>query len=137
MILLIYRITKVQFLIYGMKNYALGILIFFSGATHAQLSDNFADGNFTSDPAWSGTTSGFAINAALQLQLNSTGAGTAWLSVPCSFSSSQNLHWQTSVRQAFAPSAGNYSRVYLSSDQQDLTASLQGYYLQFGESGSN
>ena len=37
----------------------------------AQVRDDFSDGNFTSDPAWSGDTAAFEINSLNQLHLNS------------------------------------------------------------------
>lgn len=102
-----------------------------------QVSEDFSDGEFTSNPAWSGSSAHFTVNALHQLQLMNTAAGTSYLSVPFSFSSSQNVQWEFFVKQTFAGSASNFGRVYLASSQQDLTTPLNGYYLQFGEAGSN
>lgn len=102
-----------------------------------QVSEDFSDGEFTSNPAWSGSSSHFMVNALRQLQLMNTAAGTSYLAVPFSFSSSQNVQWEFYVKQTFAGSASNFGRVYLASSQQDLTAPLNGYYLQFGEAGTN
>ncbi len=41
------------------------------------------------------------------------------------------------MKQSFSSSATNNGRVYLASDQSDLTKPLNGYYLQFGEANSN
>lgn len=102
-----------------------------------QVSEDFSDGEFTSNPVWSGSSAHFTVNALHQLQLMNTAAGTSYLSVPFSFSSSQNVQWEFYVKQTFAGSASNFGRVYLASSQQDLTAPLNGYYLQFGEAGTN
>jgi hypothetical protein len=121
----------------AMKNYLIITLTFFSSVSQAQVVDNFSDGNFTTDPVWSGSTDQFIVNASYQLQLNNTVAGTSWLSTPFQVNSLDSMVWRTIVRQSFSPSGSNYGRVYLSSDRADLSAALHGYYLQFGESGSN
>lgn len=102
----------------------------------AQLFDDFSDGDFTNNPAWTGTTDKYIINNALQLQLNASEAGTAWLSTPYTYPGG-NLEWRFWIRLNFAPSASNLSDVYLISNQQDLSSPLNGYFLRFGEAGSN
>ena len=44
-----------------------GFLPFFTAA-NAQLAENFNDGDFTNNPAWTGNTADFTVNAALELQ---------------------------------------------------------------------
>jgi hypothetical protein len=102
-----------------------------------QFSDNFSDKDFSANPTWSGSASDFIINASDQLQLNNTIAGTSYLVVPFSFIALGESEWQFNIAQDFAPSGSNYTRVYLMSDQQDLSGSLNGYYLQFGENLTN
>jgi Lamin Tail Domain/Bacterial Ig-like domain len=119
------------------KNYLLLTLIFFHGLAQAQVKDNFSDGDFTSNPAWSGTAIQFTINSAQQLQLNNSSAGASYLTITWSSSTLDNVEWEFWVKQSFASSGSNYGRVYLVSDQPDLTHALNGYYLQFGEAGSN
>jgi hypothetical protein len=111
-----------------------GLLL--SSACLAQVTDSFTDGDFTSSPPWSGSTSQFTVNATKQLQLNNNAAATSYLSTPFSAVSLDNFEWQFYVRQGFSPSSSNYGRVYLASDQADLTQPLNGYFLQFGETGS-
>jgi hypothetical protein len=115
-------------------------IIFLTGITtvcFAQIHDDFLDGDFTNNPDWSGIPSQFAVNASKQLQLNNTVAGISYLSTPFSAISLSNYEWQVFVKQSFAPSGSNYGRVYLVSSQSNLTLPLNGYYLQFGEAGSN
>jgi hypothetical protein len=114
--------------------FCLGIT---SDCTHAQVTDNFSDGDFTSNPVWSGDAANFIINPAFQLQLNATAAGTSYLSTSGSTPTLDNTEWQFYIRLNFAPSNNNYARVYLVSDQANLKNPLNGYYLQFGETGSN
>ena len=54
------------------KNFSvsLAILLLISLRSHAQLSENFNDGNFIATPVWIGDTSSFVINNSLQLQSN-------------------------------------------------------------------
>src|SRR6185295_2101412 len=115
-------------------------IIFFVGLTSVcfgQLQDDFSDGDFSNNPVWSGSTSQFSVNSSKQLQLNNTVAGQSYLSTPFSTNSLDGFEWQVYVKQAFSSSASNYGRVYLTSDQSDLTKPLNGYYLQFGEANSN
>jgi len=112
------------------------LLLFIPFWLNAQLTENFTDGNFTSDPAWSGTVEKYIVNAEMQLQLNATEAGQAWLSTPYT-AFSGTAEWRFWIKLAFSPSGSNYSDVYLLSDQADLSGTLNGYFLRFGEAGSN
>lgn len=103
--------------------------------SRAQFVETFSDGDFTSNPTWTGDETLFKINTAFQLQLNATGDATAALAVP--IVSSTEMEWSVWVKLSFAPSDNNFSRVYLSSDQQDLKGSLNGYYIKLGEGGAN
>jgi hypothetical protein len=115
-----------------MKNYSI-IIFFLTNICLAQVEDDFNDGDLTN---WSGTTSHFIINTSHQLQLNNTLASTSYLTT--SFAPGQSdLEWSIYVKQPFAGSGNNYSRIYLTSDQEILTTSLNGYFLQLGEAGSN
>ncbi|MDN5350974.1 MAG: hypothetical protein PWQ54_2370, partial [Bacteroidales bacterium] len=112
------------------------VVLILTGSTmqlRAQLSDDFSDGDFTTNPAWEGTTTLFLVNDDFQLQLNATEAGTAWLSTP--YTGSETMEWRFYIRLAFSPSGNNFARVALSANQNDLSADYNGYYLQFGEAG--
>ncbi len=106
------------------------------GMSYGQITDNFSDGNFTSSPAWSGNDTSFTVNAGKQLQLNSSGTNSAYLKIS-NTQPLQNCEWNFWIQLNFSPSSSNYTRVYLCSDQPDLSSVLNGYYLQFGESLSN
>src|SRR5688572_7443966 len=73
----------------------------------AQVSDSFADGNFTNNPTWTGTTTYFTISSGrLRLQAPEE-TGEAYLATP-----SQALadgSWEFSVWLGFDPSSVNYS----------------------------
>src|SRR6267154_5341086 len=115
-------------------------IIFVVGLTtvcFGQVQDDFSDGDFTNNTVWSCSTSQFIVNSSLQLQLSNTAAGQSYLTTPFPANTLDNYEWQAYVTQAFSPSGSNYGRIYLASDQSDLTQPLNGYYLQFGEALSN
>jgi hypothetical protein len=101
----------------------------------SQFTDDFSDGNFTNNPSWLGDTAQFEINTLNQLHLNDTISNATYLT-----SESKaiiNGIWEFSVKMSFSPSTSNYSRVYLISDNTDITSSLKGMYVRVGgESGT-
>ena len=119
-----------------MKNFLLILFLFTAGISSAQVTDNFSDGDFTNNPSWSGDNTKFIVNAALELQLNSSGPDSSYLAIPNTVSI-DSCEWNFWIRLNFSPSGNNNSRVYLVSDQQNLKSPLNGYYLQFGEALSN
>ncbi len=110
-------------------------VILFQGLAKAQFSDTFTDGDFTSNPTWTGDDALYKVNSSFQLQLNSTGTGTASLSSANTLL--PDMEWNFWIKLAFAPSDNNLARVYLCSDNADLKGSLNGYYLKFGENLAN
>lgn len=115
--------------------YLISLFILCPFLVFAQIIDDFSDGDFTQDPAWFGNQDKFIVNDDFKLQLMDTEAGTAILST--SNFMAINCEWRFWVKLSFSPSSNNNARIYLVSDNSDLTASLKGYFLQLGESGSN
>ena len=117
-----------------------GIILFFlwmiSANLHSQIIDDFSDGDFSSNPTWSGTNADFIVNANQQLQLNNTIAGSSYLSLGHGISNLQNHEWHFWVKQTFSPSSSNYGKVYLSADNSNLSSVQNGYYLLFGEANA-
>ena len=113
----------------------LFILLLLPLSLFSQVTDDFSDGDFTQNPAWSGTADKYIINNNLQLQLNAESEGTAYLSLP--ITEYETMEWQFWIREAFSPSGNNYTDVWLSADNADLSQVTQGYFLRFGEGGSN
>lgn len=102
--------------------------------TAQSFQDDFSDGNFTTNPTWLGSTSIFIVNASNELQLNDVAGGASQLYTPVLIADSTN--WEFFFRLEFGPSTSNQMRIYLMSDNSDLTGSLNGYFIQVGESGS-
>jgi hypothetical protein len=97
----------------------------------AQFTDNFSDGDFTNNPTWTGLGQYFIINTDNQLQLNSISGQDSTYLVTAS-SSMNDTQWEFWLRLAFTTSNNNHVKVYLSSDNSDLKAALNGYYIRIG-----
>ena len=98
----------------------------------AQISDDFSDGEITSNPIWAGNTDEYIVNGSNELQLNgnSTEGGTSYLST--ANESFYNASWEFLVKFDFNPSSSNYCNIYLSTNNSDLTAVTQGYFVKIG-----
>ena len=107
---------------------------FFSFA-FSQVTDDFADGNFTADPVWSGDVEFFQV-VTEELRSNGPEASAIlYLSTPQT--RLNDTEWQFRIRLNFAPSNANRVRIYLTADQANLEGSLNGYYIGIGETGSD
>ncbi|NOR88501.1 MAG: hypothetical protein GQ527_12925 [Bacteroidales bacterium] len=112
------------------------LLLVLTSVISAQVSENFEDGDFTNNPTWIGDQNAFKISTSFQLQLDQDGVeDTSYLSTNNQLIDS--LSWEFFIKLSFSPSANNYARVYLVSDQENIKGNLNGYFLQFGEAGSN
>jgi len=114
-----------------MRFYLTLLLFVVSGISSAQFSDDFTDGDFTANPVWNGQTANFEVNASNQLHLLAPAIDdTSYLSVAST--NILNTTWDFYVQLDFNPSSSNLARVYLVSDNADLTASLNGYFVLVG-----
>jgi len=109
------------------------LLLFLPLSATAQLTDTFADGNFTQNPAWTGDVPSFQVNAAQQLQTNgpATTGTELQLVTPCT--ATTGTTWEFWANLKLATSSGNYADVWLLADQPDLKASgTKGYFVRLG-----
>ena len=121
---------------YSAKTICLFILILLLPFTCiSQINDDFSDGDFANNPTWVGDAGQFQINSSYQLQLNSSDAGESYLSTENYLIN--ETEWRFWIKLSFSPSGNNNTRVYLVSDKPDLKEPLNGYFLQFGEAGSD
>ena len=104
--------------------------------SYSQLIDSFTDGNFTLNPTWIGDTNQFIVNTNTELQLNSSGSDSSFVSTNSILNFSDSLEWNFTIKLSFSPSSQNYCKVFLTSDNSNLEQAINGYYLQFGETGS-
>ncbi len=113
--------------------YYLLLSFYISTSLNGQIIDDFGDGNFTSNPVWSGDVANFIVNPDKQLQLNAPSGGVSILHTD--FNLADSTIWEFYVKLAFSPSTTNSLRVYLSSTDTNL-ASGNGYFLEVGETGN-
>ncbi len=114
-----------------MKNFTLtALLIFAWHLTHAQFTDDFSDGDFTNNPVWSGDASLFIINGSNQLQSQSPGAATYYLSTPSELA--LNVEWEFYINLKFGTSGVNFVDVYLTSDNANTLNTQNGYFVRIG-----
>ena len=113
----------------------LFITILIPLALQAQVRDDFSDGNFTSNPEWTGDTSAFTVNSQHQLQLNSSGSDTSCL-VTQGFALASR-EWSFWIKMSFNTSLNNYARIYLGSDTRNLKGITNAVYMQAGGSGDS
>ncbi len=104
--------------------------------TFSQIIDNFSDGDFTRNPAWTGDVNYFLVNKQFQLQSNGPNLANQIISLSTASDFSLNTSWTFFLQLNFDPTATNYVRIYLTSDQEDLKGALNGYFVQIGEAGS-
>ena len=106
------------------------LLVWHSG--FSQWNDNFEDGDFVSNPSWTGNTADFKIeNYVLKLSAPAV-SGAAYLSTPSEYIN--DAVWQFSVKLEFNPSSSNYSKIYLVASSSLLDDDLNGYFVKIGGS---
>ncbi len=106
------------------------MLLLVVSQTPAQIQEDFADGDFLTNPTWVGTTDNFVVTAEGQLQSNADDAGTYYLSTPSQ--AFEDAEWEIYVRIAYNTSSSNYALFYLTATQSDLSLLPNGYYVQIG-----
>ncbi|MEM9673259.1 MAG: lamin tail domain-containing protein [Bacteroidota bacterium] len=96
----------------------------------AQVADNFSDGDFTTNPIWTGEPSKFEV-ATQRLHLNDVAAtGEAYLSTISE--AIADAEWNFYIEITENPSGSNFTSVYLVSDQANLAGNLNGYFVKIG-----
>ncbi len=117
-----------------MKKYTLALLFILNVSTqlNAQFSDNFTDGDFTTNPAWSGGVNDFTVNTSLQLQSTNAVANAAfYLSTPST--KATTAQWDIYVQLAFNTSSANFVDVFLTASAADVTLpATTGYFVRLG-----
>ncbi|UOR05258.1 lamin tail domain-containing protein [Hymenobacter aerilatus] len=116
-----------------MKLYLLLAALLLTLSAHAQLSESFADGDFTQNPLWTGDAAGFVINAQKQLQTNGPAVTGTQLQLVTPCQAVTGTTWEFWVNIKNAVSSGNYADVWLVADRADLkTSGTQGYFVRLG-----
>jgi hypothetical protein len=95
----------------------------------AQFTDDFSDGDFTSNPTWSGDDVLFQVNGG-ELQSNSAVANTYYLSTTST--QATDAQWEFYFNLKFSTSGANFVDIYLMSDVANLTTPNDGYFVRVG-----
>lgn len=100
--------------------------------TFSQVSENFADGDFTSAPSWTlNSTTDFTVNAGQLKSANTTTPGNFYISTSNTLAA--NCQWEFWTNLQFATSSTNYVDIYLTSDVSNLQATnINGYFVRLG-----
>ena len=116
------------------KYFFIFILFSLPSVIFAQFTDDFSDGDFTNNPIWTSDITRFEIDNLKKLHLNDTISNTSYLTTESK--AIINGVWEFEIKMDFSPSISNYSKVYLISDNADISGSLNGIYVRIGgESG--
>ena len=105
----------------------------------AQVTDDFSDGDFANDPAWTGTTDRWTV-ALLDGDFALRTAGLAQADTIFLVTPSVASRGTWSFRFAFQEinlSTFNGARIFLTADAPDLLGDVRGYYLQLGTNNTD
>ncbi len=99
----------------------------------AQFTDNFTDGDFTSNPAWAPNSTDWIVNASQQLQTNNTVVNSNFY-LSTANTRATTTQWDFYCQITFNPSGANYIDVYLTASAANLTlATTTGYFVRIGD----
>lgn len=115
---------------FTVRIYSTFLFVMLSQLALAQFHDDFSDENFTASPAWSGSDALFSVRDSRLMLNGGKRDSVAYLSLPCNISNPGS--WEFDFSFLSSPSSANHARVYLVSDQSDLTAPLNGYFVMLG-----
>jgi len=110
----------------------VGLVFILIQPSFAQFSDNFADGDFTNNPAWSSDVPENWIIDNGRLRSNSSVANSSFfISTPSS--KAENAQWEFFVNLQFNTSGNNFVDVYLVSAHENLNdPGNNGYFVRIG-----
>ncbi|GAB2949584.1 hypothetical protein GCM10027048_13340 [Hymenobacter coalescens] len=116
-----------QRVLYGLSLSLLAVL-----PAAAQLTDNFADGDFTQNPAWTGDAAAFQVTSQ-QLQSNGPAATGTQIQLAVPTQAVTGTVWEFWANLRLATSSGNLADVWLLSEQADLKSVFnRGYFVRLG-----
>src|SRR5687768_10687862 len=114
-------------LVFILQSFSAGGFLFIAVSSSAQVIDNFNDGDFTSNPHWSGDSLEWLVISGQLKSAGSLGTPGIYLSTPSSLA--LNTTWEFYANPKLATSSGNYMDVFLTSDSSNLKGSNSGYFV--------
>ncbi len=111
---------------------------FYYEQSPTEINEHFDDGDFFFNPTWNGKIGDFMVTPELQLDLFTVTEiyDTSYISTSVNITT-DSCEWQFYTKVNIPPSASNFERFYLMSDNSNLASNIHGYYIQIGENGSN
>jgi hypothetical protein len=125
-----------------MRKFIFILLVLQSFTAFSQFSDNFSDGLFLSgtdfnrEVDWTGDIAEFVVNESKQLQLYSIDNHSP-SQLKTHSSIVKNASWEFYVKMDFNPTASNYSKIYIVSDEENLAGELNGLFIRIGYTDKN
>lgn len=113
-----------------MNNILIILCLIFSSVGFSQFQDDFSDGDYTNNPAWSGLDANFIVDNEQLRLLAPAVTDVSYLSTESQ--AIENAVWEFYVELGFQPSSTNLARVYLVSNSPNLNGSLNGYFVEIG-----
>lgn len=122
---------------YTMRFFALLWCLTLVFKLNAQVSDNFTDGDYSTNPSWTPSSpTDFTVSAGQLKSANTTSNSSFYISTTNTISA--NCTWEFWVNLQFATSGSNYVDVYLTSDNSNLLASnINGYFVRIGNTSDD
>lgn len=107
----------------------------------SQFTDNFNDGRFYTEDAsrkveWTGDVYNFRVNGSYELQLDAPEVA-AESQLRTHSERTYDTSWEFYLKVTTTLTNSNYCKVYLTSDEEDLTGELNGLYLRIGHTDKN
>ena len=95
----------------------------------AQVTDNFTDGDYTTNPTWTvSAPTDFTVTAGQLKSANTTTNSSFYISTTNTLTA--NCVWEFWVNLQFATSGANYVDAYLMADNSNLlSTTLNGYFV--------
>jgi len=117
-----------------MERVLVALLLVFVHMLHGQWTDDFSDGDLSTDPVWTGDINDWTVvdNA---LQLNASDPGNSILRTQYALSSGMAV-WEFSVGLDFAPSNNNFFECHFLSDNE-IFSNGSGLFVRIGVNGSD
>jgi hypothetical protein len=115
-----------------LKKFYLLFLLLLPTLAPAQVVDSFTDGNFTTNPAWTGDAASFRV---VSQQLQSNGPAITGTQIALSTPSQANIGtvWEFWANLKLATSSSNLADVWLMATQPDLkNPGNTGYFVRLG-----
>ncbi|WP_411274350.1 hypothetical protein, partial [Daejeonella sp.] len=116
-----------------MKHLLIILLLCSGNSLHAQLNEDFSDGNYTANPVWTGSNNAtdFAVVDG-KLRSNSNIPNAAFF-LSTESTLAINAQWEFWVNLQISTSGSNYADIYVISDKADLKSTLiNGFFIRIG-----